>query len=362
MDKTVDENSLQNSEGLLDRNAIKDRLLAVVFDSISDEVIFIEPGTFRVIAANKAFLDKSGTTREGVSGRKCYELTHGLSSPCGQSGIPCPIETTIATGSRTSCEHVHVGHGGAERRVEISTSPVADAEGNILYVVHISKDVTELRRLESEKRGKDDKKDAVLKEIHHRIKNNMQFISSLLRLQSEYVTDEHYIGLFRESQGRIKSLSMIHERMLENEDASRIDFREYIKNLAASALASYRARTPHVRLNLNVDPVSFDVDTAIPCGLLINELLSNSLKHAFPQGMQGEIHISLKKSGSGEYELSVRDTGVGLPKDIDPRSSDTLGLRLISTLAEGQLEGRLSMKTGNGTEARIRFKGLDYSS
>jgi two-component sensor histidine kinase len=206
-------------------------------------------------------------------------------------------------------------------------------------------------------------KEVLLREIHHRVKNNMQVISSLLNFQTRYINDKQYITILNESQNRIKSMALIHEKLYRSTDLSNIDFHDYVTSLANDLFKFYVIDTRKITLNLDISEIAFEIDTAIPCGLLINELLSNALKHAFPDGREGEISISLKKKGSEgglEYELTAKDNGVGIPEDLDIATTNSLGLQLISSLAEHQLQGKMDLQRTGGTAFHISFKELKY--
>ncbi|MFQ5963822.1 MAG: ammonium transporter [Candidatus Scalinduaceae bacterium] len=208
-----------------------------------------------------------------------------------------------------------------------------------------------------------EEKEVLLREIHHRVKNNMQVISSLLKLQSRNVKDEHQIEMLKESQNRIKAMALIHEKLYRSKDLAKIDFNDYIKNLVNDLFLSYKVSTGKVALKMNIETVSFGIDTAIPCGLIVNELVSNSLKYAFPKGKDGEIKISLRRiedSKTEMFELIVSDNGDGIPEDLDIRKTESLGLRLITNLAENQLQGKVEINRNEGTEFQIKFKKAKY--
>jgi two-component sensor histidine kinase/putative methionine-R-sulfoxide reductase with GAF domain len=196
-------------------------------------------------------------------------------------------------------------------------------------------------------------KEVLLKEVHHRVKNNLQIISSLLSLQSKYITDERELDVFRESRDRVKSMSLAHERLYQSPDLAQIDFAEYIRDLVAHSFRSYRDRSALITLRIDADDVSPGLDTAIPCGLIINELVSNALKHAFPDNRTGEIRIGLH-SENDQTILTVSDNGVGFPADLDFRDTDSLGLQLVTTLVE-QLEGSIELDNREGTAFKITF-------
>lgn len=196
-------------------------------------------------------------------------------------------------------------------------------------------------------------KEILLKEIHHRVKNNLQVISSLLSLQAKHVTDDQVFEMFRESRDRVKSMSLAHERLYQSPDLAQIDFAAYIRDLVIHSFRSYRDRSALITLRIDADDVSPGLDTAIPCGLIINELVSNALKHAFPDNRKGEIRIGLH-SENGQTILTVSDDGVGFPADLDFRDTDSLGLQLVTTLVE-QLEGSIELDNREGTVFKITF-------
>jgi two-component sensor histidine kinase len=194
----------------------------------------------------------------------------------------------------------------------------------------------------------------------------MQIISSLLRLQSRQTNDKKETDMLKESQNRIRSMALIHERLYQSEDLAHVDFSEYISDLTKELFLSYRAGTDKIVLRTDIKDASIAIDTAIPCGLIVNELVSNSLKHAFPGGRKGEIQIAFRRIGDLEsgiqhensemFELTVRDNGIGMPEEMDFRNSESLGLRLVSTLSENQLQGEIQLNRGEGTEFQVRFK------
>jgi PAS domain S-box-containing protein len=224
-------------------------------------------------------------------------------------------------------------------------------DGNPTHIVGFVMDVTERKNSEEALRTSLNEKDILLKEVHHRVKNNMQVISSLLSLQSSHVRDKFDAELFHESQMRVKSMAIVHERLYRSPDLSSIDFGDYAQAIVDELLHSYRKAG--IEYRTTIDRLRFGVDTAIPCGLLINELVTNAIKHAFPNGREGHIEISAMR-GDGCINVSVSDNGVGLPENFDFTSEGTLGVTIIRALAE-QLEGTLSHDRSGGTRITISF-------
>ena len=202
-------------------------------------------------------------------------------------------------------------------------------------------------------------KEMLLKEIHHRVKNNLMVISSLLSLQSRYIKDEVSKSIFKESQNRARSMALIHELLYRSTDLKRINFGDYIKTLTNELFRMYVTDPDRIKLNINVEDVMLDINTAIPLGLIVNELVSNSMKHAFPNDRKGKIDIEFKLE-DGIYSMIVSDNGVGFPKDYDLEVSDSLGLRIVNSLTE-QIDGQIELERTNGTRYIIKFKEEIYN-
>jgi two-component system, sensor histidine kinase PdtaS len=227
-------------------------------------------------------------------------------------------------------------------------------------------DVTERKNAEAEIRKSLKEKETLLKEIHHRVKNNLTVISSLLNLQSRYIKDKDDLIMFKESQSRAKSMALIHQKLYDSSDLKRIDFGEYISTLATEMFHTYVSDASHIKLNLNVEDVMLDINTAIPLGLILNELLTNSMKYAFPSSeflnkfnnKKGNIDVKLFKNKKN-YVLSVEDDGIGFPEDIELENTDSLGLQLINSLTN-QIDGKIDLDRSNGTSFKIYFKEGEY--
>jgi PAS domain S-box-containing protein len=234
--------------------------------------------------------------------------------------------------------------------------PEFDRNGNVKTVVGISRDITELKQVEKQLKAAVREKEVLLKEVCHRTKNNMASISSILKLQSVLIRDEQSLNILRDIENRISSMALVQEKLYQSENITNIDLREYVKDLADTVSKNYQTIPPRVSLQFDIEPVIVSPNTAIPCGLILSELLSNAMKYAFPGNNTGEIKITLHTTGESEIELGVRDNGVGLSKDLDFRNADSLGLKLVIMLAEGQLGGKVDLTRDKGTEFIIRFK------
>jgi PAS domain S-box-containing protein len=238
---------------------------------------------------------------------------------------------------------------GTEFPVEISLSPLDTERG--LLVTSIVRDITDRREAEERLRVSLREKEVLLREIHHRVKNNLQVTSSLLKLQSGHIQDPQAREMFAESQGRIRSMALVHEKLYQSRDLSQIDFVDYVRSLAGLLRRSFGGISARIELQVEGDELFLSVDTAVPCGLIVNELLSNCMKHAFPDGRKGRIWVHVTKEDH-RFVLSVRDDGVGLAAGLDPAHTETLGLQLVGTLAE-QLRAELEIAGRDGTEFRI---------
>jgi len=217
-----------------------------------------------------------------------------------------------------------------------------------------------LRESEEQIKASLREKEVMLREIHHRVKNNMQVISSLLRLQSARIEDPQALEMFKESRDRIKTMALVHEKLYRSRDLANVDFNDYINDLIKSQFLSYGIDSERISSRVEAENVSLEINLAIPCGLIINELVSNSLKHAFPQDRSGELRISLRVVRANEFELIVGDDGIGIPDDVDVKNAGSFGLYLVRMLAEHQLNGQITLDRTAGTTYHIHFKRPVY--
>ncbi len=234
--------------------------------------------------------------------------------------------------------------------------PVYDEAGNLVAIEGIARDITERKLTEEAIKQSLREKEILIREIHHRVKNNMQVISSILNLQAAQVDDPRAKAAFKECQYRIRSMALVHERLYRSKDLSRIDFGEYLSMIARHIFLDQQIKPEQVQLHLEIEPVELNINTAVPLGLIINEIITNAFKHAFPAGRRGNLWIKLRKINEGKAELVVRDDGVGLPKGVDMKKVESLGMVIINTLVD-QIEGRLVVKSeqNKGTEFRLVF-------
>jgi len=223
--------------------------------------------------------------------------------------------------------------------------------------VAVFRDITARKLVEEQTKASLREKEVLLKEIHHRVKNNLQIVSTLLDLQSSHTQDRQALEMFKESQGRVRSMALIHERLYRSHDLAHVDFAEYVRQLAADLYHSYKLSNDEIVLDVDVDVPQMSIDIAIPCGLLINELISNAFKHAFADATEGQLRVALRRIGDNINVLTVADTGAGFPRGLDFPNTTSFGLQLVITLVE-QLNGEIELKTDRGTEFTVTFRDM----
>jgi len=231
--------------------------------------------------------------------------------------------------------------------------PIKDNKNNTTEVSGIGYNVTENKKNEEKLTQSLREKEILLKEVHHRVKNNMQVISSILNIQSSYVKDEYALNLLNECQNRIKSMAFIHESLYQSENFESVNFSEYVSSLTKNLVHTYSINSQKIKLILTTDKLILNLDLSIPCGLIINEIISNSLKYAFPNNRDGIIFVTLSAKKK-KVTIEVGDNGIGLPKSIDIKNSETLGLQLIETLVD-QINGKVKLSRNKGTVFKINF-------
>ncbi len=243
---------------------------------------------------------------------------------------------------------------GKECMVCNCVRPVHKPGGDILFFDGYLEDLSGVKEGEKRLESALKEKELLLKEVHHRVKNNLQAISSLLNLQSSTIEDPAIRALFSKSLDRIHSMILIHDKLYHSKDPDTIEFSDYVHNLTSHLLSSYGITPDNITLTLNVNNTAFDIETATSCGLIINELVANSLKHAFSDGRKGEVSVACSRDDNGTYTLRVKDNGIGLPANINPKESESLGLQIVDMLAE-QINGTVEVDRSQGTEFIITF-------
>jgi PAS domain S-box-containing protein len=333
--------------------------------------LLIDPESGAIVDANAAAVEFYGYRLDDLKRLKITDL-----NILPAARVAAEMARAMAE-QRTYFLFRHRRSSGDVRDVEVHSGPIDIQGRRLLYsIVH---DITEQRQAEEAlQQAKDDlerkvaertqelqtinaqleaslhEKEVLLKEIHHRVKNNLQVICSLLSLQSDELQDPYTRQQFEDSQHRIRSMALVHETLYQTMDLARIDFAHYVRTLTTQLIGAYDTLAGRVMLTTQLDEILLEIDQAIPCGLLLNELVTNCLKHAFPDGRAGEIHIELHADAHARVTLRVSDTGIGLPQAVDFHNPRSLGLQLITTLTE-QLEGAITVKRGGGTTIEVIF-------
>jgi two-component sensor histidine kinase len=237
--------------------------------------------------------------------------------------------------------------------ISSTLTPIYDEFNALKKLVVVDTDITTSKKMQKQIESSLKEKDILLKEIHHRVKNNLQIIISLLNLQSGYIKDEASLKAVKEGQSRVRSMALVHEKFYQSDKVSEIDFAEYIQKLCHFIYQTYGDKTDRIEVKVKGDNVELDMDTAMPCGLLINEIVSNSYKYAFPGQNKGTITIELRKL-NGKMSLMINDNGVGFPENFNFENSESLGMQLIQALTS-QLDGELKVLRENGATFEVIF-------
>ncbi|SCG86889.1 histidine kinase dimerization/phosphoacceptor domain -containing protein [Methanobacterium congolense] len=325
-----------------------------LFGNAEDAILIINDN--RLVDCNSKTLEMYGAKRSEILGETPYDLFYPHSNEKTQrkalkylnnalDGVPQVFEWKL----RRKDGELFYG--------EIKLNNL-NLKGST-YLMAMIRDITERKIAEDKIKASLHEKEVLLREIHHRVKNNLQIISSLLNLQSRGIDNEEVQEVFKESQARVKSMAMVHEKLYQSQNLSRIQFKDYILSLVNNLLQTYLRDPSGIQLKTDIDDVYIDINTAVPSGLIINEIISNSLKYAFDDD-RGEIKISLRKDDD-EMVLKISDNGKGFSKDFDFRTTETLGLQLVNSLVQ-QLDGKIEIDNTNGVGFKITFRELEYEN
>jgi len=316
------------------------------------ETIFETDLEGRLTLANRAAYQTFGYSREDFTrGISALDMLAPEDRDRAQQNIGERLSGKISKAS----EYTALTKDGRRFPVILHASPIV-RQGEAAGLRGLIVDITERKRTEDQLKAALREKEVLLREVHHRVKNNMQVISSLLNLQAGRITDPKLRGPFQESQGRVRAMSLIHETLFRSDSLGVIDFREYVSSLARDLFQAYATSSGRIALKIEAEKIELGLDQAVPLGLVINELMANSLKYAFPGGRRGEIRVQARSLDQDEVELAVSDNGVGLPQDFNWRGAKTLGLSIVAGLVETQLGGTVSLDRQRGARFSIRFK------
>lgn len=322
-----------------------------LFDRSLD-FVFIHDFQGNFIDANKSALEKFGFSKEEI---KCLNFSSLLADKSQVKEIKNVLKELKDTGRQKEITQFKLKTKSGKIIWVETKSSVIHEDGKPKAIQGIGRDITKRKQAEMEIKKRLKEKEVMLQEIHHRVKNNMQIIISLLRLQSSQVRNKKYLELFKSSQNRIYSMALIHEKLYQSKDFARVDFSKFLESFVIHLFNTYKADPNKIELKLELDDIKIDINRAIPLALLLNELVSNVLKHAFPEGEKGMIFIKLSRVEKGKkIILVIKDNGLGIPEGLDVKTPKTLGLQLINDLVK-QINGKIYITKKEGTEIKITF-------
>lgn len=334
-------------------NALKDseEKYRLMVENQTDMVVkFDQDG--KILFASPSYCEVLGRTEEGILGSEFLPLVHQDDQEKTQRALNKLHHPPYVV----FLEHrLLTMHGW--RWIAWADKAIMDDEGKFEAFVGVGRDITERKQAEDRIMKSLKEKELLLREVHHRVKNNLQIISTLLSLQSSQSDDQNVIGLYRESQNRIMSIALIHENLYQSEDLTNINFENYAKNLIEDIFHSFGVDSEKIEIKMEIKNVIMSIETAIPCGLIINELISNTLKHAFHNG-EGKIYLKLSEKDKGNYLLKIKDNGKPFPEELEIDKTNTLGIKLIKNLVN-QLDGKITLHKEN-KEFLIEFNELKY--
>jgi PAS domain S-box-containing protein len=315
---------------------------AVTLTDLEGNIIFVSPRT----------LELHGYSDENeLLGRNAFEMI----APEDREIAMKNLQKTLKQGNMRNLEYKLYRKDGSTFIGGLSAALIKDAHGNPKSFIATIRDISEQKKAEEKIKDALEEKEVMLREIHHRVKNNIQVITSMINLHTSYIQEERYVETFQEIQNRIKTMALIHQKLYQSKDLAKIDFNEYITDLVKDLFRFYDIKITKIKPVISVKDVELDIDIGIPCGLIINELVSNSMKHAFPNEKKGEIHITLKPADRNNIVMIVSDNGIGFPEELDFKNTKTFGLQLVNALVE-QLGGNIELKSSDGTEFIITFE------
>ncbi len=331
------------------------RLTTAVEQSSNTVVITDIDGNIEYV--NKKFSELTGYSKSEVLGKNPSVLR---SSTSGDE-VYKDLWTKILTGNVWEGELKNKKKNGDHYWESIKITPVIDENDRITGFIAVKDDITRVKRINEKLSHSLKEKEIMLKEIHHRVKNNLQVVISLLSLQANSSDDLKLKSQLTISQNRVRAMALLHQLLYRANDLAVIEMEDYIIALSGQLLASYSDMKDSISIKINAHNVNFSIDTAVPFGLLVNELISNSLKHGYPDGRTGTINLDLYKKGINDFELTYSDDGIGIPYNMVNGHSLSFGMNLIDMLVS-QLDGKIELNGNKGTNYKIYFRGSNYQT
>ena len=322
-----------------------------LYDNAPDMYVTVDARSRLIMDCNQTLASISGFSKEDLLGRVVFDLFSPESAEYAKTKA---FPKFLKTGYIEELEIQLNRKDGSIIDIAINASAVRNSKGEIVRTRSIWRDISERKKIQSKIKASLKEKETLLQEIHHRVKNNMQVINSLLKLQADNIEDNQIKEILKESQGRVYAMSAVHETLHGSENLSDIDLKTYLSKITTSIFQTYAVNPANVSLKNDIEDSPININQAYPLGLIINELVSNSLKYAFPEESIGEICLSMKKIDK-ELKIIMMDNGIGMPAGLDWKSSSTLGLKLVRTLVENQLDGSIEMESKDGTKFTIKF-------
>ena len=315
-----------------------------IFDSIEAPIMILD-NEHRIVRINESMKEAFNIPGNPIL-EKCYKIVHGTENPPDF----CPHSQTLKNNAQCTEE---VELSDIDAWLLVTTSPIQNNDGEAIGSTHIAQDITKLKQTEEKNQQSLELKDLLIKETHHRVKNNLVTLSSLLYLQAEHVEDQTAKDILLDSKNRARAMAIIHQKLYSNKNLETINLNYYLNQLLDEVLKSYSI-TDKIQYTLDLDNIILDSNTALIIGLIVNELVSNSLKYAFPDDAKGVVSVSFYEN-DGEYVLKISDNGKTIPQDIDINNIDSFGLTIVNLLVN-QIEGQISVERVAGTTFTIKFK------
>jgi PAS domain S-box-containing protein len=316
-----------------------------IFEGQMTGILLIDAGSHTILDANEKAVSMIGLPKNQVTGKICHRFI------CPSEAGTCPF----ADGSKTSDQSERILINAKGEYIPILKFVKVLVMADRQYLIETFTDISDLKNNEKDLKASLAEKSVLLMEVHHRVKNNLQIITGLIRLQSRHITNELALEALRQCENRVMTMALVHESLYQSGNLANINARQHLIHLVTNLLMSEEQDGRQVRLESDIDDVQLDLDTAIPCSLIVNELVTNSMKYAFREGEGGTIRIWLHEEPGNMFLLTVSDDGVGIPEAVNPASVSTLGLKLVSRLVRDQLKGTVDIRRDHGTTFLIRF-------